>query len=109
MPYPCRTRLSFPQLLPLLVLLTVWINLFFILNKGNAKALKDMGPATAAWIAAAAAAGAAALTAALVTPLLRRRVLRHEAARIRCDGGAIHARAIHTRAVMSCRTDTVPR
>jgi sodium-dependent phosphate transporter len=68
--------LSF-ALLPLLVLLTVFINVYFVLTKGAAKTLKktaDWSETKAIWVALSVAGGAALLTGLAVVPALWARI-----------------------------------
>jgi sodium-dependent phosphate transporter len=61
--------------LPPMVLVTVFINVYFVFTKGAKKALTSSGhwsDAKSAWIAIVVAAGVAALTALIVLPLLKR-------------------------------------
>ena len=64
--------------LPPMVFLTFWINIYFVLTKGAAKTLtKEAAGWTvkkAAWIAAASAGGASFFSAVVVVPLLYRRI-----------------------------------
>jgi sodium-dependent phosphate transporter len=55
--------------LPILVFVTIFINLFFILTKG-AKNLVSIPEATGAWIAAVAGAGAAVLASLVLFPMI---------------------------------------
>ncbi|CAL8461919.1 g1450 [Coccomyxa elongata] len=63
-------------LFPLLVLITVFINIFFVFTKGAKKSISsdDWSDGKAAWIAFCVAAGLALLTAAIVLPILKRYV-----------------------------------
>ena len=75
-------RCSF-YVLPLLVMLTVWINLYFVFTKGAAKTLKKTGGWTdrkAGWVSAAVAGGCTLVAAAVVVPLVWKRILVLEAA-----------------------------
>ncbi|GFR46424.1 hypothetical protein Agub_g7931 [Astrephomene gubernaculifera] len=66
--------------LPLLVLVTVFINLFFVLYKGS-EARLTWDANRCAWVSAAAAGGCSLLTALIGLPFVRRRV--YEAALLR--------------------------
>ncbi|GIL67093.1 hypothetical protein Vafri_20536 [Volvox africanus] len=59
--------------LPVLVLFTVFINLFFVLYKGS-EARRACSSNKCAWISAAAGAGCALLTALVVVPFMRHRI-----------------------------------
>ena len=59
------------QTLPVFLLITIWVNLFFILTKGVKAAVKiDYG--TGAWIAAVVAVGVAGLASIIGFPFLRK-------------------------------------
>ncbi len=64
--------------LPAAVFVTVFINVYFVLNKGAAKTLakaaKNWSAQKAALVALGAAAGASVLTAVIIVPLLWRRL-----------------------------------
>eukprot|EP00879_Flechtneria_rotunda_P006676 GHRR01007016.1.p1 GENE.GHRR01007016.1~~GHRR01007016.1.p1 ORF type:complete len:614 (+),score=157.23 GHRR01007016.1:344-2185(+) len=66
--------------LPPAVLVTVFINIFFVFTKGAAKTLGNDWPISkAAWVAAVIAVGTSALIAIVVLPLLKRSArLHHE-------------------------------
>jgi sodium-dependent phosphate transporter len=86
---PDSLRRSF-ALMPAALLLTLFINLFFVLSKGAGKMLlssagsswcadaacKRVSSGQAAWVAAAAAAVGAALGSSILIPLQRRRIAR---------------------------------
>lgn len=75
-------RCSF-VLMPCLVMLTVWINLYFVFTKGAAKTLKKTGGWTdrkAGWVSAVAAGGCTLISAVVVVPLVWKRILVLEAA-----------------------------
>jgi sodium-dependent phosphate transporter len=69
-------RMSF-YVLPPLVMLTVWINLFFVFTKGAAKTLKQTGGWTdrkSGWISAVIAGGCTLIAAGIVAPLIWKRI-----------------------------------
>lgn len=57
--------------LPLLIIVTIWVNLFFILTKG-VRSVATIDINTSAWIAAVAAAGCALVGSAILWPIMRR-------------------------------------
>jgi len=67
-------------LLPPFVLLTVWINVYFVFTKGAKKTLvahSDWSDKKAGWIALVVAAGVSLLSGVIVVPLLKRRADKH--------------------------------
>eukprot|EP00878_Enallax_costatus_P033281 GHUV01036692.1.p1 GENE.GHUV01036692.1~~GHUV01036692.1.p1 ORF type:complete len:538 (+),score=156.99 GHUV01036692.1:799-2412(+) len=71
------TQIAF-WVLPVLMIITVWVNLFFILTKG-VRAVVEIEINTAAWISAAAAVGSAAIGSAILMPLMKRRLAAYDA------------------------------
>ncbi|KXZ44981.1 hypothetical protein GPECTOR_60g759 [Gonium pectorale] len=76
-----RRRHSFELsfwVLPVLVLITTFINIFFVFTKGAKKTFskEQWTDAKSAWVSMAVAGGLALLTGALVLPLLRRKATR---------------------------------
>ncbi|PNW72407.1 hypothetical protein CHLRE_16g676757v5 [Chlamydomonas reinhardtii] len=69
-------------LLPILVLLTVFVNCFFVLNKGASREL-TWSIGQCAWVSAAAAGGCSLITVVALVPLLRRVVGKEEEKRSR--------------------------
>ncbi|WIA29452.1 hypothetical protein OEZ86_011953 [Tetradesmus obliquus] len=67
------TTIAF-YVLPLLILLTLFINLFFILTKG-VKGIVTISAEKGAWLAAAGAAGARLIGTAIIWPLMKRSLL----------------------------------
>ncbi|KAG2490083.1 hypothetical protein HYH03_011389 [Edaphochlamys debaryana] len=67
-------QLSF-WVLPIMVLLTTWINIYFVFTKGAAKTLQADGDSwtegKAAWVSACCAAGLCFLTIVIILPLLK--------------------------------------
>uniref|UniRef100_A0A383W377 Phosphate transporter n=1 Tax=Tetradesmus obliquus TaxID=3088 RepID=A0A383W377_TETOB len=72
------TKIAF-WVLPVLIIVTIWVNLFFILTKG-VRNTTVIELDTAAWIAAVAAVGAAIVGSALLWPVMRRNVRRYDEA-----------------------------
>jgi sodium-dependent phosphate transporter len=70
------TKIAF-WVLPILLLLTFFINLFFILTKG-VKNYVSIDQTKGAWLAAVSAAGAALLGSALLWPLMRRNLRKYD-------------------------------
>ncbi|KAF6251745.1 phosphate transporter family-domain-containing protein [Scenedesmus sp. NREL 46B-D3] len=64
------TQVAF-YVLPLLILLTFFINLFFILTKG-VKSIVSIAPQDGVWYAAAGAGGATIIGTAIIWPLMKR-------------------------------------
>ncbi|WIA17922.1 hypothetical protein OEZ85_009416 [Tetradesmus obliquus] len=75
---PNSTKVAF-WVLPVLIIVTIWVNLFFILTKGVRNTV-SIELDTAAWIAAVAAVGAAIVGSALLWPVMRRNVRRYDEA-----------------------------
>ncbi|GBF97831.1 sodium phosphate symporter [Raphidocelis subcapitata] len=65
--------------LPVFVLFTIWVNVFFIITKG-ARNISQMSWQQGAWVAALVAGGCAVLSALIGVPLLRRKTQSGEAA-----------------------------
>lgn len=62
---------------PFIVMLTTWINIYFVFTKGAKKMLSnvdDWTPEKAAWIAAIIAGGLSCMSTVIGIPLLRRRI-----------------------------------
>ena len=72
------TKVAF-WVLPVLVFVTIWVNLFFILTKG-AKNLVSIPEAKGAWIAAVAGAGAAGVACVALFPIMTKYVKNFDAA-----------------------------
>lgn len=73
-------QLSF-YTLPIFVLLTTWINVYFVFTKGAKKTLQlddSWNDSTAGWIALVIATGTSILSTVIGIPLLKRRVKRHQ-------------------------------
>lgn len=70
------TKIAF-WVLPLLLLFTFFINLFFILTKG-VKNYVSISAEKGAWIAAVASAGAAILGSAIIWPLMRKTLRQYD-------------------------------
>eukprot|EP00775_Hariotina_reticulata_P003090 gene3090-3369_t len=81
------TKIAF-FVLPVLIIITIWINLFFILTKG-VRGIATIEVNTAAWIAAVAAVGCAVVGSALLWPVMRRQLRKYDAA---ATGAAIPAK-----------------
>jgi sodium-dependent phosphate transporter len=67
--------------LPVIVFITAWINVFFILTKGAAKILESTGSwsiSKSVWVSAAASGGLSILTAGVVCPILYHRVKNYD-------------------------------
>ncbi|WIA36993.1 hypothetical protein OEZ86_008230 [Tetradesmus obliquus] len=75
---PNSTSMAF-YVLPVLILITIWVNLFFILTKG-VRGIATIDINQAAWIAAAAASGCAVLGSAALWPLMKRMLRNYDAA-----------------------------
>eukprot|EP00198_Chlamydomonas_reinhardtii_P006440 XP_001695776.1 sodium/phosphate symporter [Chlamydomonas reinhardtii] len=73
-------------LLPILVLLTVFVNCFFVLNKGASREL-TWSIGQCAWVSAAAAGGCSLITVVALVPLLRRVVGKEEEKRCAAADG----------------------
>jgi sodium-dependent phosphate transporter len=71
------TKLAF-YVLPLLIIVTIWVNLFFILTKG-VRGVANIDINTAAWIAAVAAVGCAIVGSAALWPVMRRNLKKYDA------------------------------
>lgn len=69
---PNSTKIAY-WVLPILVFITIWVNLFFILTKG-AKNLVSIPYDKGAWIAAVAAAGCAVLSSLIIFPIISKRL-----------------------------------
>ena len=69
-------RMSF-YVLPPLVMLTVWINLYFVFTKGAAKTLKKTSwtDRKSGWVSAVVAGGCTLIAAVVVVPLIWKRIL----------------------------------
>uniref|UniRef100_A0A383VLB7 Phosphate transporter n=1 Tax=Tetradesmus obliquus TaxID=3088 RepID=A0A383VLB7_TETOB len=67
------TKIAF-YVLPLLILFTFFINLFFILTKG-VKGIVTISSEKGAWLAAAGAAGATLIGTAIIWPIMKRSLL----------------------------------
>jgi solute carrier family 20 (sodium-dependent phosphate transporter) len=66
--------------LPPFVIITIFINVYFVFTRGAAKSLEatgDWDDNKAAWVAACVAAGAGLLVAVIVLPILRRMSAKH--------------------------------
>ncbi|KAF6263080.1 phosphate transporter [Scenedesmus sp. NREL 46B-D3] len=72
------TKVAF-WVLPVLIIVTIWVNLFFILTKG-VRGIATIELADAAWIAAVAAVGCAIVGSALLWPVMKRKVRNYDAA-----------------------------
>lgn len=72
------TKIAF-WVLPILMLFTFFINLFFILTKG-VKSIVSIKPTDAAWYSAVAAVGAAVIGTAAVWPFMRKLVRQYDEA-----------------------------
>ena len=73
-------QLSF-YTIPFLVLLTTWINIYFVFTKGAKKSLQsedDWSDSKAGWIALIIAVGTSILSTLVGIPLLKRRVEKHQ-------------------------------
>jgi len=85
---------------PPLVLITAYINIYFVLTKGAKKTLRDIDPkwsdSTAAWVAFVIAVGLALLTWAAV-PWMRRKIEEKEAAKCR----ELAARSVESKRITS--------
>lgn len=71
------TKIAF-WVLPVLIALTFFINLFFILTKG-VKSIVNIAPAKSAWIAAAGGGGAAVLSCICLWPVMFRMLRKYDA------------------------------
>lgn len=80
------TKIAF-WVLPVLVFVTIWVNLFFILTKG-ARNLVSIPEAKGAWIAAAAAAGCAVLSCFALFPLMKKFVANYDGKQKQAANGA---------------------
>jgi sodium-dependent phosphate transporter len=65
------------QLMPVFVLVTIYINLFFILTKG-AKNIVSISYEKAAWICAIAGAGSAVVVALVGFPFLNKKIKEYD-------------------------------
>eukprot|EP00882_Tetradesmus_deserticola_P017252 GHRQ01018475.1.p2 GENE.GHRQ01018475.1~~GHRQ01018475.1.p2 ORF type:complete len:219 (+),score=51.75 GHRQ01018475.1:3-659(+) len=72
------TKMAF-WVLPILIIVTIWVNLFFILTKG-VRGIATIELPTAAWIAAVAAVGSAIVGTAILWPVMRRKVKKYDEA-----------------------------
>ncbi|GBF99738.1 sodium phosphate symporter [Raphidocelis subcapitata] len=73
--------------LPVFVLVTIWVNVFFIITKG-ARNITEMSWQQGAWVAAAIAGGCTVLSAVIGVPLLRRNMRIEEERDAACvEGG----------------------
>ncbi|WIA38221.1 hypothetical protein OEZ86_001565 [Tetradesmus obliquus] len=72
------TKIAF-YVLPVLIIITIWVNLFLILTKG-VKGVATITMDSAAWIAAVAAVGAAILGSALLWPVMRNNLKKYDTA-----------------------------
>lgn len=71
------TQIAF-WVLPILIIITVWVNLFFILTKG-VRAVVEIEVDKAAWLSAVSAVGAALIGSAILLPYMKKRLAAYDA------------------------------